>query len=734
MDIAIADLHNSRVVTLEGKGDGTFSNGHAITVGKGPNNVIAADVNGDKHIDLVTTNSGNDTISVALGQGDGTFKAAKSYMTSTTPDALALADVNGDGIRDAIVGSGEKAVVSVLLGNADGSFKPKTDYDTASYVSAVAAADLDGDGNRDIIAANVDLPNHAKNPKANTISVLRNNGTGGFETHKEYPTERSPIGLVTGKLNADANNDVAVVNQSDNGIAVLLGNGDATFQTKSDYATGHEPGDVLIADLDGDGKLDVATANTATPAKPGRSISVLKGDGKGKFGKHADFITGKTPNSIATADFNGDHSPDLVTADSQANAVSVLLNHGDGTFPTHTKVSVGKDPVMAVTTDAKGDAIDLNNDNLSDIVVVNEHSNNLSVLLDDDHGNFTKTSSDYATGSDPVAVAVGDVNGDGTLDAVTANHGGKSFSVLLGDGHGNFPSHTDVSLPSGAYSIALADLNGDGKLDVAVTIDPTSTAPAGLQVYLGNGDGKFTKGAFQATGAGPRSLHLIDVNGDGKLDAVVANSLNAPTLSVLLGKGDGTFGAEVDYLAGVNVDAVAVADVDGDSNPDLVSANFGADSISVLLQTAAQGGGGNHAPKAANVSLTTTAGTAKSGQFQASDQDNNKLTYSIVKKPAHGTVKITDANKGTFTYTPSSGFTGTDSFTYKANDGSLDSNTAKVTVTVQSNGGGNGGGGNHGGGGDHHHGGGGGAFGPLGLLLGLGLLAGRVLPERRRRS
>jgi hypothetical protein len=722
-DIAVADLHNAQVVTLQNTGNGTFKNGNFVQTGKAPDNVIAADVNGDKHIDLVTTNSGADSISVAFGQGNGKFQAAKSYMTSAEPDALALADINGDGVLDALVGSGKNAVVSVLLGDGNGGFTTKTDYATddthGAGVSAVGAADLNGDGGSDIVVAN---------GNANTLSVLLNQSKGSsFASHKDYPTERAPVGLVAGKLNADGDPDVAVVNRADNGITVLLGNGDGTFQTKNDYATAHEPAAVLIADLDGDGNPDVATASSGTPSAPETTVSVLKGDGKGRFGKHVDYTTGKTPDSIATADLNGDHTPDLVTADSQANQVSVLLGASDGSFPTHQEYSVGQIPVMAVTTDAKGDAIDLDNDNMSDIVVVNEHSNNLSVLLGNGQGSFTKTNSDYATGTDPVAVAVGDVNGDGTLDAVTANFGGKSFSVLLGDGHGNFSSHKDVSLPSGARSVALADLNGDNKLDVAVTIDPTSTAPAGLQIYTGNGDGAFTKGSFQATGAGPRSLHLVDVNGDHKLDAVVANSLNAPTLSVLIGNGDGTFSAKTDYLAGIDVDAVAVADIDGDSKPDLVSANFGADNISVLLQATVKGGAGNHAPKAANVALTTTAGAAKSGQLKATDQDRDTLTYSIVKKPGHGTVKITDANKGTFTYTPSSGFTGTDSFTYKANDGSLDSNTATVTVTVQSKGGGNGGGG---GGGGHH--GGGGAFGLLGLLLGSGLLLGRVLPERRR--
>ena len=62
------------------------------------------------------------------------------------------------------------------------------------------------------------------------------------------------------------------------------------------------------------------------------------------------------------------------------------------------------------------------------------------------------------------------------------------------------------------------------------------------------------------------------------------------------------------------------------------------------------------------------------------DAEGNSLTATPVNPPAHGTLAL-NAN-GSFTYTPATGYTGTDSFTYKANDGSTDSNTATVTITI----------------------------------------------------
>src|SRR5207244_1086648 len=62
------------------------------------------------------------------------------------------------------------------------------------------------------------------------------------------------------------------------------------------------------------------------------------------------------------------------------------------------------------------------------------------------------------------------------------------------------------------------------------------------------------------------------------------------------------------------------------------------------------------------------------------DIDGNPLTAVLNSGPANGSVAL-NAN-GSFTYTPNANFNGTDSFTYKANDGTTDGNTATVTLTV----------------------------------------------------
>ncbi|MEE9352662.1 MAG: zinc-dependent metalloprotease family protein [Thiotrichaceae bacterium] len=90
----------------------------------------------------------------------------------------------------------------------------------------------------------------------------------------------------------------------------------------------------------------------------------------------------------------------------------------------------------------------------------------------------------------------------------------------------------------------------------------------------------------------------------------------------------------------------------------------------------------NTAPVASNSSLTTTEATAATGTLQATDANSDALTYSIVTNGTKGSVGITNASTGAYTYTPASGQTGQDSFTFKVNDGTVDSNTATVSVTI----------------------------------------------------
>lgn len=196
----------------------------------------------------------------------------------------------------------------------------------------------------------------------------------------------------------------------------------------------------------------------------------------------------------------------------------------------------------------------------------------------------------YASGYGNQAVAIADVNGDGKPDLVVADTcgsvgspcGSSAIAILLGNGDGTFKAPVFYALnqidPS---SVAIADLNGDGKLDIVVAGCTACGTGGTITVLLGNGDGTFRLASSYASGGMvPWAVAVSDINGDGKRDLLVANESAGGTatangtVGVLLGNGDGTFQPPVSYGSGGQYSfSLAVADVNGDGKSDVIVSN-----------------------------------------------------------------------------------------------------------------------------------------------------------------
>jgi hypothetical protein len=110
-----------------------------------------------------------------------------------------------------------------------------------------------------------------------------------------------------------------------------------------------------------------------------------------------------------------------------------------------------------------------------------------------------------------------------------------------------------------------------------------------------------------------------------------------------------------------------------------MQAKYYLDSGSVSDQFTIKKTIGNSAPIANSQSVTVIKNTPKAIALTASDANRDTLTYSVVSQSTHGTLSGTAPS---LTYTPDTDYVGSDSFTFKVNDGAADSNTATVSMTV----------------------------------------------------
>ena len=195
----------------------------------------------------------------------------------------------------------------------------------------------------------------------------------------------------------------------------------------------------------------------------------------------------------------------------------------------------------------------------------------------------------FGVGRSPANLVVTDVNGDGKPDLVVANADDQTVSVRFAD-----PARPGYFLPAVVLAtpgrtpldVAVGDLDGDGKMDIVVAASGANS----VLVFTQAATGTFNPPVAYAVGGDPQAVTVADLDGNGFADMAVATTAN--TVSVLLQTSAGVFAPAVDYATGVQPVAIKAADLNGDGKLDLLTANFGASvspgtqGLSVLIQGA----------------------------------------------------------------------------------------------------------------------------------------------------
>jgi hypothetical protein len=473
--------------------------------------------------------------------------------------SVAIGDFNGDGKADLVVANEcpvsncDAGAVSVLLGNGDGTFHAAQTYSSGGTEAyAVAVGDVNNDGKADLIVANgCQSANQCVN---GVVGILLGNGDGTFQSAQSYPSGGVVASSVTTvDVNKDGNSDLVVANQcldstcASGGVSVLLGKGNGTFQPAQSYPSGGLTAvSVAAGYFSGDRKIDLAVVNQCqSNGNCNGNVGVLLGNGNGAFQAAKSYGSGGySALSVALGDFNGDKKTDLVianqcqsTGNCASGSVGVLLGNGDGTFQTAQTYASGGNNTSAVAVS------DLNRDGRTDLVLANQcqilancNVGSVSVLMGNGDGTFQSAQNYISDGVFAQSVGLADWNGDKKPDLAVVNQcqGSEScigtVTLLLGNGDGTFQAPPRYD--SGGYdadSVATGDLNGDGKLDLVVanlcqSNNCNQKNNGVVSVLLGNNDGTFQPAqGYPTKGFGSSSVAVGDFNGDGKLDVVVAN-------------------------------------------------------------------------------------------------------------------------------------------------------------------------------------------------------------------
>jgi len=450
---------------------------------------------------------------------------------------------------------------------------------------------------------------------------------------------------------------------------------------------------VIEVDATEDAAYSSTLADDANDANSGAILTFAKVSGPAWLTVAVDGSLGGTPSNadVGSVPFTVSVTDGIIATPVETPLVITVINTNDAPVASDDSVSINEDSAVAITLTASD--VD-GGDTLTYPVLVGPSNGALGGTAP----NLIYIPNGDYSGSDSFTFKAN----DGTVDSNIATF---SFTVnAINDAPVftadpiNGSDATEDAAYTGTIAGSATDVDAGDSLTYALVSPTTWLSVAGDGTLSGTptndnvGGNSFTVSVSDGTAAVNATLNITVINTN---DAPVANDDSATTaedvsVAITLPVSDVDVGDMLTYavLAGPtngvlsgtapNLTYTPNSDYSGTdsftfkANDGTVDSNTATVSITVNA---------NDAPFALNDSVSTDEDTAVAVTLVATDADGDPLTYAVVSGPTNGVLSGTAPN---LTYAPNGDYNGSDSFTFVANDGKVDSNTATVAITINS--------------------------------------------------
>jgi hypothetical protein len=523
--------------------------------------VNAADLDGDGRLDVLSASYTDDKIAW-YKNGGGSPMVWTQYNISTTADgahSVHAVDVDGDGRVDVLSAAYNGNTVAWYKngGGSPMAWTPYTIATTAYGAISVVSADVDGDGRQDVVSAsrngdkiawyrNMMCPRGSAGPggyaPCTPCPAGRFGATSLLEACEACPSGKYSLGAATtcrdalvpslvgttdgraasvfaADLNSDGLVDVLSTSMEDGKIAWYMNSGGGDPVVWTPYTiTANASGahSVHAADLDGDGRLDVLSAsnfdNKIAWYKNGGSSPVvwtpytISNDALGAW-------------SVYAADVDGDGRLDVLSASGTDNKIAWYKNGGGSPV-------VWTPYVISSAAHSAGHVYvgDLDGDGRLDVLFSCPGDDKVVWCKNEGGNPVVWTPFTVTTAADSVrSVCAADVDGDGWLDVLSASVEDDKVAWYKNSG-GSLIVWTPYNISTtadGAWWVYAADVDGDGRVDVL-----SASGNDDKIAWYRNGGGSpvaWTPFVISTVADGARAVYVVDVDGDGRLDALSAS-------------------------------------------------------------------------------------------------------------------------------------------------------------------------------------------------------------------